>query len=139
MSNADAHRRSVDQFNRRDLAGFVAAYAADCEYIDQARNTTAKGREQIQEFEQGWITAFSDGQMTDAQVIDGGSHTVLLFTGSGTNDGPLGPLPATGRQASMRMCEIREYDSDGKAVRGQLFYDQTTLLVQLGHMPPPEG
>jgi hypothetical protein len=37
----------------------------------------------------------------------------------------------------MRFCEIREYDTDGKAVRGQLFYDQVTMLVQLGHMPPP--
>jgi predicted ester cyclase len=139
MSNADAHRRSADLFNRRDWASFMTDYAADCEYIDQARNSTAKGREQVQEFEQGWVTAFSDGQMTDAQVIDGGSHTVLLFTGSGTNDGPLGPLPPTGRQVSMRFCEIREYDTDGKAVRGQLFYDQVTMLVQLGHMPPPEG
>ncbi|WP_445187781.1 ester cyclase [Pseudonocardia sp. Cha107L01] len=139
MSNADLHRRSADLFNHRDWAGFVADYAADCEYIDQARNSTAKGREQVQEFEQGWVTAFSDAQMTDAQVIDGGSQTVLLFTGSGTNDGPLGPLPATGRQVSMRFCEIREYNTDGKVVRGQLFYDQVTMLVQLGHMNPPEG
>ena len=139
MSNADSHRRSVDLFNRRDWAGFVADYAADCEYVDQARNATAKGREQIQEFEQAWVTGFSDGMMTNADVIDGGSYTVLRFTGAGTNDGPLGPLPPTGRKVSMRFCEIREYDADGKAVRGELFYDQVTMLVQLGHMPPTEG
>ena len=39
----------------------------------------------------------------------------------------------------MRFREIREYDADGKAVRGELFYDQVTMLVQLGHMPPTEG
>lgn len=77
--------------------------------------------------------------MTNPHVIDGDSYIVLWFTGTGTNDGPLGPLPPTGRQVSMRFCEIREYGADGKAVRGELFYDQVTMLVQLGHMPPPEG
>ena len=139
MSNADSHRRSVDLFNNRDLDTFVMDYAADCEYVDQARSLTFKGREQVREFELGWIGAFSDGRISNAQVIDGGSATVLLFTGSGTNDGPLGPLPPTGRQVSMRFCEIREYDADGRAVRGELFYDQVTMLVQLGHMPAPEG
>jgi hypothetical protein len=99
MGNADAYRRSVDLSNRRNCAGFVANYATDCEYIDQARNATAKGREQIQEFGQGWTTAFPEGQVTDARVIDGGSHTVPLFTGSGINDGPLGPLPPAGPAA----------------------------------------
>jgi hypothetical protein len=39
----------------------------------------------------------------------------------------------------MRFCEIREHDANGQVVRGELFYDQVTMLVQLGHMPPPEG
>jgi steroid delta-isomerase-like uncharacterized protein len=139
MTNADNHRRSVDLFNRRDWAAFVGDFTADCEYVDQSRSATAKGRDQVQEFEQGWVTAFPDAMMTDSHVIDGGSHTVLRFTGTGTNDGPLGPLPATGRKVSMRFCEIREYGADGMVVRAELFYDQVTMLVQLGHMPPPEG
>lgn len=139
MSNADSHRRGVDLFNNRDWDGFMAAFAEECEYVDQARSVTAKGREQVLDFEQGWVTAFSNAMITDATLVDGGSTTVLLFTGSGTNDGPLGPLPATGRQLSMRFCEVREYDASGRAVRGQLFYDQVTMLVQLGHMPAPGG
>lgn len=139
MSNADSHLRSVDQFNNRDFDAFVAAYSADCEYVDQARSITVKGREGVREFELGWANAFSDGVISNARVVDGGRTTVLLFTGSGINDGPLGPLPATGRQVSMPFCEIREYDSAGNAVRGELFYDQVTMLVALGHMPPPEG
>ena len=139
MSNADNHLHSVDLFNQRDFANFVADYATDGEYVDQARNATAKGRDQIREFEQGWVTAFPDGVISDAHVIDGGSYTVLRLFPTGTNDGPLGPLPPTGRRLSMRFCEIREYDADGKAVRGELFYDQVTMLVQLGHMPPPGG
>jgi hypothetical protein len=61
----------------------------------------------------------------------------MLFTGTGRNDGPLGPLPATGREASVPFCETREYDADGKVVRSDLYYDQLTLLEQLGHMQVP--
>jgi steroid delta-isomerase-like uncharacterized protein len=139
MSNADSHRRSIDLFNRRDWDAFGADLADECELVDHARNATMKGREQWIEAEKGWIAAFSDGTVTDGRVLDAGSATVLLFTGSGTNDGPLGPMPATGRTVSVPFCEVREYDADGRVTRGEWYYDQVTMLVQLGHMPPPEG
>ena len=44
----------------------------------------------------------------------------------------LGALP-------MPFCEIMTYGADGMIVRGELYYDQVSMLVQLGHMPPPEG
>jgi steroid delta-isomerase-like uncharacterized protein len=139
MSNADTHRRLADMFNSRDWDGYAADLAADCEYVDQARSITVKGRQQCLEHQQAWVTAFPDGRMTSVRVVDGGASTVMLFTGSGRNDGPLGPLPATGREASAPLCEVLEYDADGKVIRGELYYDQLTLLVQLGHMQPPAG
>ena len=139
MSNADSHRRSVDLFNRRDWDAFGADLADDCEMVDQARSVTAKGREQWLEMERSWVTGFSDAAITNARIVDAGATTVMLFTGTGTNDGPLGPLPATGRTGSIPFCEIREYDAAGRVTRGELYYDQVTMLVQLGHMPPPEG
>ena len=85
------------------------------------------------------MAAFSDARVTDARVIDGGDATVLLFTGTGTNDGPLGSLPATGRTVNLSFCEVRYWDADGKTTRGESYYDQVGMLVQLGHMQPPEG
>ena len=99
-------------FNGRDWKAAAADLAEDCELIDHARNFTAKGREQCLEAEKGWVAAFSDARVTDARVIDGGDATVLLFTGTGTNDGPSGPLPATGRTVNLSFCEVRYWDSD---------------------------
>lgn len=139
MSNADSHLRSADLFNARDWNSFAADLAEDCELVDQARGSTAKGREQWIDAEKAWVGGFSDGRVTDTRIIDGGTSTVLLFTGSGTNDGPLGHLPATGRAVNLPFCEIRYWDADGRTTRGEWYYDQVSMLIQLGHMQPPEG
>jgi len=139
MGNADSHLRTVDVFNARDWSSLAAGLAEDCELIDHARGFTAKGREQFLEAEKGWVAGFSDGRVTDARIIDGGDATVMLFTGSGTNDGPLGPLPATGRPLNLPFCEVRYWDASGKTTRAEWYYDQVGMLVQLGHMQPPEG
>jgi len=138
-ANADNHRRSIDLFNARDWDAFAADLAADCEFVDEARGISVKGPQQAVEFEQGWVTAFADAAITMPRLIDGDSTTVLLFTGRGTNDGPLGPLPASGRPVSLPFCEVRDYDGDGKVLRSALYYDQVSMLTQLGHMPEPQG
>jgi steroid delta-isomerase-like uncharacterized protein len=137
MSNADTHRRSADLWNSRDWDGLAADLAEDCELVDQARGLTVKGRQQWLELEQAWAAAFPDGRITGVRVDDAGSTTVLRFVAQGRNDGPLGPMPATGRELTMPFCEVREYDTEGKTVRGEWYYDQLSMLVQLGHMQPP--
>ena len=37
----------------------------------------------------------------------------------------------------MPFCEVIRYDSDGRATSGKIFYDQLTMLTQLGHAQPP--
>jgi hypothetical protein len=139
MGNADTHRRTVDMFNQRDWISVAATLAEDCELIDRARGFTVKGREQWIEIVKGWVAGQSDARVTDPRVIDGGDATVLLFTGVGTNDGPLGPLPATGRPLNLPFCEVKYWDASGTTTRAEWYYDQVGMLVQLGHMQPPEG
>jgi steroid delta-isomerase-like uncharacterized protein len=137
MSNLDTHRRAADMFNSRDWDGIAADLADNCEFVDHARGVTVKGRQQCLAIEQEWATAFPDARITSPRYVDGGSTTVLTFTGVGRNDGPLGAFPATGNKATTEFCELREYDVDGKVVRSDLYYDQLTLLEQLGHMQVP--
>jgi hypothetical protein len=138
MSNVDCHRRSADMFNSRDWDGFAADLAENCELVDQARGVTVKGRQQYIELEKAWVAGFSDARIAGPRFFDAGSATVMLFTGVGHNDGPIGPFPATGREAAAPFCEVREYDADGKVVRAEWYYDQLTMLTQLGHLQPPE-
>jgi hypothetical protein len=59
------------------------------------------------------------------------------FTAVGTQDGPLGPFPVTGKEFALALCEMWHFDSSGAVVGGDLYYDQVSLLMQLGLMPQP--
>ena len=57
----------------------------------------------------------------------------------GTHDGPLGPFPATSNEFALPLCEMWHFDPSGRVVGGDLYYDQVSLLMQLGLMPQPSG
>jgi hypothetical protein len=140
MGNVDTHRATHEAFNRRDYEGAAGPMREDAIHTDHGRNTSAKGPLEFVDWLKGWTTAFSDGKITDPRYIDGGDHTVCLFHGQGTNDGPLGTLPATGKRMDLPFCEVLRYDHQGNIVAGELFYDSMSMLVQLGHTEPvPES
>lgn len=101
--------------------------------------TTKSAQQFVDYLRGGWTTAFSDATVTNVRYAETADRSIAQFDGTGTNDGPLGPMPATGKSMNMPFCEIMTYGGDGMIVSGELYYDQVSMLVQLGHMPPPEG
>lgn len=136
-SNVERHREAQEAFNRRDWEAMRKLLADTVSFTDQARQQTLKSADEYVAWGKDWVAAFSDGQITDADFIDGGEWTVCHLMGRCTNEGPLGPLPSTGRRASLPMCEIFHWNEEGKVFQGASFYDQLSLLVQLGHAEPP--
>lgn len=135
-ANVEAHRRAHEAFNRRDWDGMRTLLAEDVSYTDQARGQTLKTSQEFLDWSRAWATAFSDAEIANADYIDGGEWTVAHYMGRGTNDGPLGPMPATGRRASVPMAEICHW-REGTIIEGAAFYDQLSMLVQLGHAEAP--
>lgn len=133
MGNVDTHRAVHAAFDRRDLKGAVRSFAQNAEYVNHPRGITLKGPEEFVDYLQEWIDGFSDASPLDARFLDAGDHTIALFTATGTNDGAIGPLKATGNRLHMPLCEILRYDNDGQIIGGEVFYDLATLMVQLGH------
>jgi ketosteroid isomerase-like protein len=131
--NVQTHRDAHQAFNRHDIDEAVRALRADAPYVDHGRGVTMKGPREFADWCQAWVDGFSDARVDNPRYIDGGDHTV-------TNDGSVGTLPATGRRMDLPFCEVMEYDHEGHIVAGEVFYDTTTMMVQLGHMqPPPMG
>ena len=136
MTSTEAHREMHALFNDRDLDGVVKRTAEGFTYTDHAREQTLGSPEEFRAWLADWVASL-DGRVTEARYIDGGATSVALFVGRGTNIGPVGPFPATGREISFDLCELLTFDADGMVTAGEIYYDQLGLLTRLGHMAPP--
>lgn len=134
--NVKTLRAAHESWNKRDFAGVLRNTVEGLTYIDHARTLTLNTRDQFREWTEAWAKAFSDGRITNPEYIDAGSTVIARFTAEGTNDGPLGSHGPTGRTMSLAFCEICDFDKQGKIVSGGCYYDQYTLLTQLGHIQP---
>ena len=134
--NVETLRAAHKGWNKRDFAGVVSNAVKGLAYTDHGRNITLNTRDKFREWTEGWAKAFSDGRITNPQYIDAGDIVVAQFTVEGTNDGPLGSMKPTGRKMSLPFCEICHFDKQGRVVSGGCYYDQYTLLTQLGHIQP---
>ncbi len=133
--NVETLRAAHDSWNKRDFAGVVKNAAEKLTYADNARAVTFNSRDKFREWTEGWAKAFSDGRIINPEYIDAGDIVIARFTVVGTNDGPLNSMKATGRKMSLPFCEICHFDKQGRTVSGGCYYDQYTLMTQLGHIP----
>jgi steroid delta-isomerase-like uncharacterized protein len=138
--NVQAVQAEHSGFNARDWDSIRGLIADDCVFTD-AQGTAHKGPDAFaNDYAKGWADAFSDAEVTEAKYHDAGDTVVAEFVGRGTNDGPVGPMPATNRRIAIPFCEIYHFGPDGKVVSGNAYFDMYGMLVQLGHIdPPPES
>jgi steroid delta-isomerase-like uncharacterized protein len=138
--NVELHRTGHEAFNRRDFAAMTSHYADSITWTDHAQGRTFRTPEEFRDdFLAGWVQASSDIRIVDPRYLDAGQTVMCTFTVVGTHDGPLGPLPATGRPFALELCELWHFDPSGRVVGGDLYYDQVSLLTQVGLMPQPSG
>jgi len=136
--NVRIHRAGHEAFNRRDFRALVEEYAETISWTDHARGITFRTPQEFEDdFLEGWIRASSDCQVTDARYADAGDMVAARFTCRGTHDGPFGPFPATGKEWALPLCERWHFGPDGRVVGGEIYYDQVSLLTQLGLLPEP--
>jgi steroid delta-isomerase-like uncharacterized protein len=134
--NVETLRAAHESWNKRDFAGVVRNAAENLVYTDQAQTRTLNGKDNFREWVESWAKAFPDGRITKSEYLDAGDVVVACFIVEGTNKGAFGPFQPTGRRASFPFCEISHFDQQGKLVSGSCYYDQYTILTQLGHLQP---
>ena len=130
--NVATFRAAHEAFNRRDFDAVVRTLTEHFTYVDRARGVKYDGRAGFKEFMQNWVTAFSNAAVTEPTYIDGGNVVVAEFVGRGINDGPMGSDRPTGRAMNVRFCEIMRFNDRGQIESGAAYYDQLTIVTQLG-------
>jgi hypothetical protein len=136
--NVETFRTAHQAFNARNFDAVVGVMVEGVTYQDQARGITFRGRDGFKGFMQAWVTAFSNATVTEPVYIDGGDIVVCQFIGTGVNDGPLGPLSPSGKAMKLPFCEYLRFNDKGEAVSGGCYYDQLSMLTQLGHAQPQQ-
>jgi steroid delta-isomerase-like uncharacterized protein len=138
--NVETHRAGHEAFNQRDFGAMTKQYADSIAWTDHSQGRTFGTPQEFRDdFLAGWVASSSDIRITGPRYIDAGQTVVCTFTVTGSHDGPLGPFPATGKEFALPLCEMWHFDPDGRVVGGDLYYDQVSLLTQLGLMPQPSS
>ena len=134
--NVETVRTVHAAFNERDWDLMRSKIAESCEWVD-GRGIVHKGPEEYAtSYSKPWADAFSNGEITEARYYDAGDTVVAEFVGRGTQDGALGPMPASGKSVKLPYCEIYHFDSGGSVTSGAAYFDAYGLAVQLGFAEP---
>jgi ketosteroid isomerase-like protein len=134
MGHSETHSQLHNLFNNRGFAAIEEQLAPGFMYEDLPRAITVKTAAEFTEYLKGWPAAFSDAEVGSPTYLDGPDFSVARFHGRGHFDGALGDFKGTGRFMDLPMCEVMHYASDGRVLSGELYYDQLTMLGQLGLM-----
>jgi len=122
---SEGHLDVIDELFADD---FVATIVGAPEQI--------RGPQGFREFVVTYRTAFPDLRITVDEQFAEGETVVTRWTATGTNEGELMGIPATGKQATTAGININRV-SDGKLVEGWGLFDQLGLLQQIGAVPVP--
>ena len=91
-------------------------------------------------YTQNFLTAFPGSQFEVLLTVSQGDYVITHWKASGTHGGPLqtpsgGSIPPTGKKVTLFGSSTSQV-KDGKVVRTWNFWDMTSLLGQIGLMPP---
>ena len=137
--NLETIQRFWGAHNRGDLDALGELFAPDAVTTDRARGLTFHGRQGIKTFKGDLRRAFPDLVGVSQNTIDAGDTVIVQEQATGTHQGPLGPLGPTGNAMSLPVCAIFRFGADGLVSSADFYWDQLTLLQQLGAVPVPSA
>jgi steroid delta-isomerase-like uncharacterized protein len=133
QSNEKTMRRFVEQVinngNYRVLDEVVHP-----NYVYRSPDQILQGPEALRDLFTAYRTAFPDLNVEIEELVSAGDRTVIAFTLSGTHEGDLMGIAATGRQVKVSGMTLSHFEN-GKIVEERELLDQLSLFQQLGVVP----
>lgn len=136
------NENSLDAFidkgwNEKDLS-IVSNYFSDV-FIRNVNNVKlASDRKELAAHMQVYFTGFPDLKIEINDIISEGDQIYLSWTLNGTNTGQFGDLSATGKKIKISGMSLIHFNEEGKIIHEEVFYNELSLLQQMGHtLNPP--
>ena len=134
MDITDYERTWVEGLNRGDVSAADRAFAPDCVVHINGSPEPNLSLGGFKEMMSGLLGAFPDLRLTVEDQIVAGDKVATRWVAEGTNSGPFGPVPATGRRIRIGGL-ILDRVIDGKVVERWEQWDQMAMMQQLGFAP----
>ncbi len=136
---ADWAKGSDAAFSKDDPKEAAAGMADDSDYwVNISGMPATKGKKELTKELTSWFKAFPDQKWsaTNAWGIDG--FAIIEHTLSGTQRGPIGPLPASGKPVSdWHWVDVLQPNAEGKVMHGWAYANLAELMMQTGAMKMP--
>jgi steroid delta-isomerase-like uncharacterized protein len=129
-------RRFMEGFNSDNLGAVEEWVAPNFTNHDPGTPPLPPGPEGYRLLIKGYRTAFPDLKMTADDVIGEGDKVAVRWTARGTNTGPLGDMPASGKPATVTGISILTL-AGGKVAEQRTNWDTLGMLQQFGVIPTP--
>jgi predicted ester cyclase len=132
-------RTMIDAINRRDFDALDSVVAPNLSRHSAATpGVEVRNLEEFKEYLKQDLTAVPDAKQTIDVIFGCGPMVAVHATYAGTQTGPMGPFPPSGRKVELPFIGLLRVEN-GKITEMWVEWDNLTALAQLGHIQPPGG
>jgi steroid delta-isomerase-like uncharacterized protein len=138
MDHAATTRRMYDRLSSGDIDGFGEGLADD--FVEHEETPgLAPTKDGVLEFFRMQLAGFPDLRMNHQDLLVSDDKVVIRSKLTGTHQGELMGIPATGRSIDVSLIDIIRFGDDGLAHEHWGVIDSMTMMQQLGVIPagPP--
>lgn len=129
-------RAFADAGNRNDLQAFDALLAQDfVRHCEATPEVNVRSREDFKQFYRDTAATFPDQRVEFQTLVAEGDRVAFWATFSGTQQGPMGPFPPTGKRMACDCAGMFRIE-DGRIAELWVTWDNLAALAQLGLFPP---
>lgn len=137
--NKQIVRTMVEAINARDFAALDGVVAADVRRHSAATaGVDVRNREQFKEFLRQDLTGVPDAHQEIVSMIAEDDTVALRALYRGTQTGPMGPFPPSGKAMEIPFLAFLRI-ADDKIAEMWVEWDNLAAFSKLGLLPPPEA
>jgi len=136
-TNKDIVRRFGEAVNNNNYDALDEIVTANFVRHSQATSEVKiRSLEEFKQFGKASSESFPDMKGNIETMIAEGDFVAIYATFTGTQKGPMGPFPITGKKMESKTMAIFRL-ANGKIAELWIEWDNLAMLSQLGHFPPP--
>ena len=134
VATQEANARTIfEMFNSADLTELENLVSADFVDHQMPPEVTSTGLQAVRDMVAMYHTSMPDLHQEWLSASTSGDLTYIHFRLTGTNTGPWGEMPATGKAMDVNGVDIIRFQ-DGKAVEHWGYMEEMKMMEQLGLM-----